>query len=421
MDRQIRDARLETRNARTRLKQRHEPYWRLIESGLHLGYRKGPRGGVWIMRTYDGSAYQKQQLAKADDHQDSNGGDILSFAAAQKLAIEKHKVYKCQHGILQADLTVAQACERYLGWYREHRKAVKETEHVINTHILPAFGRKLARDLKTRELNEWLHKLAEQPPRRRTGQGKAQQFGDKPQTQDEKRARKSTANRILAVLKAILNKAFRDELVADDSVWRRVKPFEKVDEPVIRFLTDREATRLINTCRPDFRQLVKAALFTGARYSELTGLRVSDFDESNARIYIRPAKSGRGRHVFLNSEGLDFLSATCAGEAGGDYMFVRQDGEQWGKNHHIRLLQDACSKAKIEPAITFHDLRHTYASLLAQAGTDLLTISKLLGHADTRITSRHYAHMCDKTLSAAVQKGLPGFGHTPERKVRTLR
>jgi len=59
--------------------------------------------------------------------------------------------------------------------------------------------------------------------------------------------------------------------------------------------------------------------------------------------------------------------------------------------------------------IAFHELRHTYASHLAQAGVDLLTISKLLGHSDTRTTSKHYAHLADKTLAQAVTK-LPSFG-----------
>ncbi len=68
-----------------------------------------------------------------------------------------------------------------------------------------------------------------------------------------------------------------------------------------------------------------------------------------------------------------------------------------------------------------HDLRHIYASLLAQAGADLLTISKLLGHADTRVTSRHYAHLCDTTLGNAVRAYLPGFGHKSEKKIKAIR
>lgn len=75
-----------------------------------------------------------------------------------------------------------------------------------------------------------------------------------------------------------------------------------------------------------------------------------------------------------------------------------------GTNRHVPPLLEACWKAKIEPAVALHQLRHTYASLLAQAGADLLTISQLLGYADTRITLRQNAHLCDKTLANAVNR-----------------
>lgn len=250
--------------------------------------------------------------------------------------------------------------------------------------------------------------------------GVKQKFGNKAVTDDKKRARKSTANRILTVLKAILNKAFQDDLVRDDSVWRKVKPFANADEPITRFLTHAEATRLLNACRPDFRELVMAALLTGARYSELTRLKASNVNTDTALIYITAeAKSGKGRHVPLHDDALDFFKGLVAGKRGDDLVLTKQDGSEWGKNHHVRLLQSACENAKVEPAIGFHELRHTYASTLAQLGVDLLTISKLIGHADTRITSRHYAHLCDKTLADAVKK-LPSFGHTKQSKVQAI-
>ena len=101
-------------------------------------------------------------------------------------------------------------------------------------------------------------------------------------------------------------------------------------------------------------------------------------------------------------------------------MFVRSDGEPWGKNHQQRPLLEACKRAKITPALRFHEARHTYASALAQAGADLLTISKLLGHADTRITSRHYAHLTEKTLANAVNLMLPAFGTAESSNVAAL-
>ena len=62
MARQVRDSRLETREARAKLKQGDEPYWRLIHEGLHLSYRKRTRGGVWMVRVYSDGKYHKEGI-----------------------------------------------------------------------------------------------------------------------------------------------------------------------------------------------------------------------------------------------------------------------------------------------------------------------------------------------------------------------
>ncbi len=416
MGRIVKDARLDSRESRLKLKEREdrEPYWRLIHQGLHLGYRKSTNGGVWLVRVRDGERYTKKVIGRADDFQDSDGQDVLSFREAQSAAM---RFTAPQH--TAKNLTVTQAAERYMDWFKEHRKGHRNTRLALDAHIIPAFGSKLVTDLKTRDIREWHEKLAATPPRKRPAKGKKQAFYDAPKTVDGKRARKSSANRYLTVLKAILNKTYHDELVSDNSAWKRVKPFENTDEPVIRFLTEDECQRLINTCPPDFRAMVKAGLFTGARYGELTGLKAEDVSIDTGKIFIRPSKSGKGRHIPLSAEVLDFFKTLVTGKTRGMNVFVRDDGKAWAKDYQHRPLKEACTQARISPAIGFHELRHTYASLLAQRGADLLTISKLLGHADTRITSRHYAHLCDKTLANAVEALLPAFGHTG-KEARTV-
>jgi integrase len=98
------------------------------------------------------------------------------------------------------------------------------------------------------------------------------------------------------VLKALLNKAFHDGLVADDMPWRRVRPFENVGEARIRFLTDAKAIRLVKSCRPDLRHLVRA------RYGELRGLKVRDVDLRTAQVYISQSTSGKPRYIPLNPD-----------------------------------------------------------------------------------------------------------------------
>ncbi len=404
------DSKLGTRTARAALKVRHQPYWLNIAEGVALGYRRGPRGGSWYCRAYEGDGkYRQDFIAGADDHVDANGETVLTFYKAQDRARALARQREKQRGIgLAGDASVKQAAERYLEWFRQQRKSVRETEHVINAHILPALGDLKLEAVAAPRLRAWLDALASQPAKLRSSKRKPR-YRPAPKTADEKRARRATANRILNVLKALLNRAFHDGLAADDTAWRKVKPFAKADEARIRFLSDAEAVRLVNACPADLRALVRAALLTGARYGELARLRAADVNTRTAQIYVgAESKSGRPRHIPLNPEGLALFKSRLAGKTGEAPVFTRADGREWGKNYHVRPLTEACRKAKILPAVAFHELRHTYASHLAQAGVDLLTISKLLGHADTRITSKHYAHLSDKTLALAVTR-LPSF------------
>jgi len=85
------------------------------------------------------------------------------------------------------------------------------------------------------------------------------------------------------MLKAALNHAFEADRVSSDTAWRKVKPFKRVDEAVVRYLNAAEAQRLVNACPIDFRKLVQAALLTGCRYSELVRLKFGDFPTETAR------------------------------------------------------------------------------------------------------------------------------------------
>lgn len=412
-----RDSRLETRTARLRLPlgQRH---FKSIGKGLTLIYRRTGEGfGTWTAKlALPGGKYTLRTLGGADDYQEPNDADVLSFGQAQDRARALADEAKANEGVLIRPATVKEAADRYLAWYKEHRRAVRETEHAINAHIVPALGEKQLSALTTAHIRNWLEELAARPARLRTSRfAKAQKYRAAPKTADEKRARRATANRVFNVLKALLNRAFHDGQVADDTPWRKVKPFAKASEARIRLLTDAEAIRFVNASPTDLRALVRAALLTGARFGELVEMRVHDANLRQGQVYVAQSKSGRPRHIPLNDEGLALFRELVTGKTGDQLLFVRAEGQPWGKNHHVRPLIAACRKAKIQPAVAFHELRHTYASHLAQAGVDLLTISKLLGHADTRITSKHYAHLADKTLALAVTR-LPSFAGKASRR-----
>src|SRR5271169_3712258 len=87
MARTLRDAKLDTRAARAKLKARREPYWRSISEGLAIGYRKGAKGGTWIARHYSAEEGRRfKALGTADDVADADGVHVRSFAEAQDAA-----------------------------------------------------------------------------------------------------------------------------------------------------------------------------------------------------------------------------------------------------------------------------------------------------------------------------------------------
>ena len=362
MARTVSDAKIGTREARSKLPARRKPYWRSVQQGLAIGYRK-PRGrrgkpagaGAWIMRAWAGGAYREKAIAVADDFATADGTVVLNFAQAQAKVLE---LAARGHESSSGPLTVAVALELHFAHLEGQGKAIGGNQrHHASAHIVPALGDALVAELTTKRLQQWLHALARQDPRIRTLSGEKQRYRafDKDDA-DAVRRRRSSANRVWNTFRAALNHAWAEGLVSSDTAWRRVKPFWNVDSARVRFLSIAESQRLINGADPEFRPLLIAALQTGARYQELARVKVGDFNPDAGTLAIWQSKSGKPRHVVLTDEAVDFFKQLTAGRASAELMLPRSDGRQWGRSHQQPKMLAACKRAKIEPPIGIHGL-----------------------------------------------------------------
>ena len=418
MARRVRDTNLETRTARLRLTTRRKPYWRVLESGLHLGYRRiRDRSGTWVARRFVGAgAYAETGLGLSDDLQDADGITVLSFRDAQHLAREwwRRENLKAQ-GLPEhaGPYTVAHACEDYrLDYVARGGKAEYSTNLSITRHILPALGTVEVSKLTSKQIKEWHRGLATAPKRVRTKKS-AKKIATKEidrSDADAVRSRRSTANRILTILKAALNHAFQERHIASDEAWRAVKPFAGVNSPLVRYLTGDECKRLVNAMDAELRPMVQAALLTGVRYGELGRLQVADVNTDAKALTIRAAKAGKPRHVVLTDEAVKFFSPRIAGRPSKQKVFHRDDGGSWKDAQQTRKLREACKNAQINPPIGFHILRHTHGTMLAMKGVPMAVIAKQLGHADTQITEKHYAHLAPSYVSDTIRTSFPDLG-----------
>ena len=210
MPRQVRDANLETRAARGRLKVQHKPYYRLMEPGLHMGYRKLAAGpGMWVSRRYQGDGTytvanlrtDDGALVIADDFSDADGVTVMNFAQAQTAA---------RGGRLAGGpYTVADAVADYLRFLESDgrsKQAIQDARYRIDAFIAPQLGTTKITALSAEHFRRWRDEIASAAARLRTRPGDKQKHS----INNDVRARRASANRTWTVLRALLNHAFRE-------------------------------------------------------------------------------------------------------------------------------------------------------------------------------------------------------------------
>lgn len=244
-----------------------------------------------------------------------------------------------------------------------------------------------------------------------------------------------TCNRHLAALKAALSRAVEWGLLTDNPA-AGLKSLKEDDRAIVRYLSAdeekrlraamiarddrlREGRRSGNAWRqargyeslptkddghPDhLTPMVLLSINTGMRQGEVFNLVWPDVDLSRAMIAVRgaTAKSGKTRHIPLNTEALDVLQSwrRQRPDASG-YVFP---GRQGGRLNNVKKAwQGLLVAAKIK-AFRWHDMRHHFASKLVMAGVDINTVRELLGHSDIKMTLR-YAHLAPEHKAAAVAR-----------------
>lgn len=357
----------------------------------------------------------QNRLAAADDLMVADGVLCLDFLQARKKALEWFPVaVQVSTGQMPRSrgYTIGDACRDYLEILEGRSKSYQVTQYMINANIIPLIGQRLVEKLTRSQVEQWHKTLAVTARRKPRG-------GLDADCDEALRRRRDTANRNLVVLKAALNHCrAAGRAACTDTAWKLVTPFKGVGNARTRFLSDPEARALVATCEPDFQFIVRAALFSGARYSEIAALRVEDFDELSGTLLIAQSKSGRARRVYVDVEAHAFFRTVCQGRLGNEVMFLRE-GAAWQKDSAQGLMEIVARAAGIAPA-TFHELRHTAASRWARLGLSLQEIAAQLGHADIRMTQR-YAHLCQHSLADRVRALTPlGITEFSDRQIGSL-
>lgn len=143
--------------------------------------------------------------------------------------------------------------------------------------------------------------------------------------------------------------------------------------------------------------MLKLCYGMGLRVSEIVNLKITDVDSKNMQVFIERAKGKKDRYVNLPQTILEQLRAYFREYKPQKYLFEGQYGDQYSTRSAQKVFAEAMKKAKINKKVGIHGLRHSFATHLLEAGTDIAFIQELLGHKDIKTTLR-YTHVSKQSI-----------------------
>jgi len=346
MARTVRSATLDTRNARVKLKQRKSPYWMPISSGFALGYRKAPKGGVWLAKLVKPGVLRRETtIGPGDDALDADGVHVLDFSQAQEKARTWKKQIEDAADRPGRPKTVGEALDSYQADLKARGGDVGNVGR-LRAHLDAHLLQKAVSTLTRADLRKWRDGLSNKRHTKPKGE---------PGGQSEKLS-PASINRTCAVFKAALNLVADDpeqrissrqawegglESIPDAQRSRNVILLDSAgrDEIVDRLIT--EAYR----DSPEFGLFVEVADATGARESQIARLNVEDLqaDLADPRLMMPCSKKGKKGHTKLSHHPVPILvdlakrlQALAAGRAPNAPLLTKPGGGRWRKSHHSR-------------------------------------------------------------------------------------
>ena len=289
--------------------------------------------------------------------------------------------------------------EQLQGRYFERPKVVPFKD-IANEYIARVNARKIRKNDDKSRIDWWIKAFGDQDVKSITPRQIERELtalGDETRTKlgNEIKRKPATVVRYLTVLKAVFNNAKRLGIIKENPSSCLQGP--KVNNVLIRYLTEDQELDLLGKLSEKYRPIVKVAINTGARQGELLRLRWADLDWNVGVMTIHETKIGESRRIPLNSVVQDILASIKeqTSPAPEDRIFPLD------RRYVRRAFERAINVAGLAP-FRFHDLRHTFASRLAMAGQNDRTIMALGGWKSPRMLDR-YAHLSPAHLWTAVE------------------
>lgn len=356
--------------------------------GLMLEVRQSGGKTYYLRYTDQRGRIRQMKLADAQDITLSQARTLADKARA-KIAMGEDPLAKKQADRLVP--TFAEFIEqRYMPFVKGYKKAANSDDSYLRNQILPVLGKKYLDEICKKDIIDFHHGL------------KAK--GYKP----------GTCNRSLVLIRYAFNLAIRWEIPGIKANPSKDVPlFDDHDGKRDRFLSQEETQRMFEAVQkssnPMLQFIISMLILTGARKREVLDCRWEDFDLERRQWRIPITKTGRPRFVPL-SNGVLALLANVPHDENCPWVFANPKTKK--PYQSIFITWNRARKQAGLSDVRIHDLRHSFASFLVNAGRSLYEVQRILGHTQIKTTQR-YAHLSQDTLLDAANAAFQMVGSSP--------
>lgn len=377
---------IDSKTARAKLAHRREPYWSRIERGTYVGYRvsKLAGEGTWIGRYRDDEGDHKYRSlgAIADD----------SRGTAYDKAVREVRQWAAglAAGVANELFTVADAVQAYTKDQAAsgRTKAAETSEKRYRRHVL---GDEIAKielsKLRRAHVLGWMARRVK--PRN-------------PEDPESVRAAKNTANREFAALRAALNFALREGMVANNVAWSGDIRFEDVEGTRDIFLSHDQQVRLIAACPAPLGKIVRLILLTGLRPGEAAKMKVADFNQEKGLLRVGKDNKTGARTFAVSTEARELIASITKDRLGLAPLCDNGFGTFWDTDEAAKEFRTIADSSGMPEGTVLYSLRHTFISE-AMPHMEVAVIAKICG-TSIEMIMKHYGHLGEQQTRADLDR-----------------
>jgi integrase len=381
-----------------------KPVFAKIGPRVAVGYRRNQTAGTWVVRAADGKGGNwTKAIGNADDFEDANGSEVLTFWQAQDRARAVARAGRGGDSDDGKPLTVAAALDRYEADLNT-RGADAGNVARVRLHLPDSLARKTVALLTSRDLKKWRDDLAKQMPA-------------------------ASVNRVATAFKAALNQlANHDEAIGNRAAWGiGLKPLSDAHEARNVILDALQVRRVVAEAyqeSAEFGLLVEVAAATGARISQLARIEVRHLKADHLMMPV--SRKGRGqkkithRPVQILTDLVARLRAGAASRPDNAPLLTKSSGDPWKKSDQLRPWRKVAKGAGLDPEkVTMYALRHSSIVHQLKAGLPIRIVA-VLHDTSVAMIERAYSVDIDKHVDALIRPTLLDFAPRA-RRIRTAK